>query len=394
MPSLCRLYQEGVCRSCKWIEVPYDKQLDDKMSLLVKAVQASPTCGLSPSVPSHPLGFRNKAKLQVSGTRGNVTLGLLQADDLDQGVDLTTCPIHHPKLQSLLGSLKAILDNSDVTPYRVSRRQGELKGIIAFYSPKTDEGYLRFVSRSKKIQPELERLLPGLTKEFPWLKCTTLNIQPIPHALLEGPVEIALGPKAWIEHSFGVYRVRLSPQAFVQTNQVVAEKLHQEAARWIANLREQQRPTPFRVTELFCGQGAFSFFSAASADSILGIEVNEAAVSSAQENSRINSLSHLEFKQIRAEDALDSVLKFEPDLVLVNPPRRGLGSTADWILKLAPPYLIYSSCDIESLKNDLAVLERGYSISQARLFDLFPHTPHFESLLLLSRKSDHPTCVS
>jgi 23S rRNA (uracil747-C5)-methyltransferase len=386
MPSLCHLYQEGVCRSCTWIEVPYDQQLDDKMSLLARAVQASPGCILSPPVPSPLLGFRNKAKLQVSGTRGHVTLGLLQADDLDQGVDLTGCPIHHPKLQSLLNALKAILDDSGVTPYRVSNRQGELKGIIAFYSPKTDEGYLRFVARSKALRVELERLLPKLAEKFPWLKCVTLNIQPIPHALLEGPEEILLSPQPSIEHSFGDYRVRLSPQAFVQTNQAVAEELHREAARWMTELRVRHQPASFRMTELFCGQGAFSFFSAHSADAILGVEVNEAAVRSAQENSRINALSHLEFRQSRAEDALKAVREFNPTLLLVNPPRRGLGSTANWILKLAPPYLIYSSCDIDSLKNDLAVLEQGYGVSRAQLFDLFPHTPHFESLLLLSRQ--------
>jgi 23S rRNA (uracil747-C5)-methyltransferase len=241
--------------------------------------------------------------------------------------------------------------------------------------------YLRWVVRSEECVARIRELLPALQKQFPALVCVSANLQPIPHALLEGPEEIFLSDERAIAHQLGSLRLRLAPQAFVQTNLEVATKLYQTAAGWIGEARVK------RVLELFCGQGAFSLFAAASAERILGIELNADAVAAANETARDLGLSHLQFKAADAAGVEEEFARFAPESVLVNPPRRGLGATVELLRRQQPGQLIYSSCSLESLARDLQALAGSYRLRRVQLFDLFPHTEHFEVLVWLKPES-------
>jgi 23S rRNA (uracil747-C5)-methyltransferase len=224
-------------------------------------------------------------------------------------------------------------------------------------------------------------MLQVLQARFPALTCVSANIQPIPHAILEGPTEIIVTEKRTIAHQLGTLRLRLAPQAFVQTNVEVATKLYQTAANWIADVK------PAKALELFSGQGAFSFFAAKSATELLGIEINADAVNTANETARELGLTHLNFRSLDATKIEAGLAQFAPDLILANPPRRGLAAGLALIESILPRYFIYSSCSIETLAEDLQKLSKSYRLRRAQLFDLFPHTEHFETLVLLERRA-------
>jgi 23S rRNA (uracil747-C5)-methyltransferase len=380
--SFCEYYNRKECFSCTEIEIPYTEQLLKKESVLREALALPGTFLLQPSVASPTLGFRNKAKLSVTGTTTHPILGLTGKAKLDAGREILSCPIHHPKLNRLIEALPAYIQNYNLIPYSIETKTGELKSIILFYSEGSDELYLRFVLRSKECISRIQKLLPKLQADFPGLACVSANLQPIPHAILEGPEEIFITEKKFITHRLDVISLKLSPQAFVQTNAVVATQLYQTAAKWISEIK------PESMVELFCGQGPFSFFAAQSAKKIIGLEINAAAVKTANDTARDLGFTHLEFQCVDAAQTSEAMKQAHANLVLVNPPRRGLGPEVLTILKNErPANLIYSSCSVESLASDLKALSELYQIKRAQIFDLFPHTAHFETLVHLEKNN-------
>ncbi len=177
----------------------------------------------------------------------------------------------------------------------------------------------------------------------------------------------------------------LHPQGFVQTNQNVAKNLYQTAADWTRGLHIN------KFLELFSGQGAFSFFIQSQVQQAKGIEINTDAVKRANETARSLGLAHLHFLASDATTLKKDLIEFNPDLVLVNPPRRGLTEAIDLIIDLKPKYLIYSSCEAKTLKSDLEKLAQLYEIEKIQIFDMFPHTNHFETLVLLRINEDDRT---
>jgi len=305
----------------------------------------------------------------VTGCATEPVIGLAGEESLDQGRELLECPIHHPKLNKLIAALPAFIREYQLHPYRISERKGELKGLIAFYSPGSDEMYLRFILRSQECVSRLRKLLPKLQAKFPALVVVTANIQPIPHAILEGPEEIYITERRVIRHRIAGNEFKLAPGAFVQTNVEVATRLYATAANWIRDSEVT------RVCELFCGQGAFSFFAAKHAKKILGIDINPDGVAAANASAAAQGLAHLKFRCADAAKVGDELKAFQPDLVLVNPPRRGLGGSVD-LLDPAKS-LIYSSCSLESLVEDLRKLSRKFRIEKGQFLDNFPPAEHF-----------------
>jgi 23S rRNA (uracil747-C5)-methyltransferase len=392
--TFCPYFNASSCRSCSWIELEYGEQLLRKERMLADrlaflAPGAAGGIALEPSVRSAPQGFRNRAKMSVTGTLAHPVVGLVgpvgDGSELDQGRELLSCPIHHPKLNELIAALPDWITRFGLTPYRIQARTGELKAVIAFYSPGSGEAYVRFVLRSRECVPRLrERLLPEIALRFPWVGCVSVNLQPIPHALLEGPEEIVLTERGHIEHELGSgLKLRLAPQAFVQTNAQVATELYETAASWISEA------SPERVLELFCGQGAFSFFAARKGPrSFLGIEINADAVRAASQTAKDLGLDRsMEFRAMDATHVEGEIQSFTPGLILVNPPRRGLTRAgAEQIARSGARHVIYSSCALDTLALDARVLAgAGYKVRRTQLFDMFPHTEHFETLLWMKR---------
>jgi 23S rRNA (uracil747-C5)-methyltransferase len=382
MASFCSYFNQGQCRSCEWIETDYSSQIASKEATILKTF---PGVTLSPSVKSSQQAFRNRAKMTVTGTVEAPVIGLVGETDLDSGRELLHCPIHHPKLNELIASLPGFIQSYHLYPYSIGERKGELKGLIAFYSPHSQQMYLRFILRSKDCVSRLIKMLPAIQRLFPELVCVSANLQPIPHAILEGKEEIFITGKKFIDHELKTpqssVHFQLSPQGFVQTNDEIATILYQTAAGWIKESGSN------KILDLFCGQGAFSFFAAPYAKDILGIEINPDAMASATESAQEQGLKHLRFKCADATRVQTEIETFGPDLVVVNPPRRGLSEGVELLLKNRPGHILYSSCSIESLGEDLKKLSSHYQVKRIQLFDMFPHTKHFETLVWLTHST-------
>ncbi len=380
MNTFCSYFNQSICKSCDLLTIDYLDQLQLKERTLRNALAEVTTVKLLESVKSELMNFRNKAKLVVTGTITDPVLGLWGEGNLDEGRELLECPLHVKAINEMLPALKGFITLCKLEPYQIAAKKGELKGVILFHSETSNETYLRLILRSKESIDRIKKNQTFLLDKFPGLKCLSVNIQPIAHAILEGEEEVFITSSTAINHKLGNLTFSLGPRAFVQTNQGVAGKHYATAASWVNETHAE------KFMELFCGQGAFSFFAAPYILEGLGIEINADAILEAQKTAAKYNLAHLKFESADAGKIKETITLFDPDIILVNPPRRGLAQACELLIENKPESIIYSSCNYETLASDLKKLNPHYEIVRAQIFDMFPHTNHFETLVELKRK--------
>ncbi|MCR6030384.1 23S rRNA (uracil(747)-C(5))-methyltransferase RlmC [Nocardioides sp. zg-579] len=372
----CDYFDTGRCRSCTLLDQPYPTQLAEKQRE-VAALLPTPAAGWSEPVASAPAGFRNKAKMVVGGTAAAPTLGILDRDLA--GVDLRECRLHTPGLHDALPVLADFIARADLAPYDVAQRRGELKHLLVTESP-AGELMVRFVCRSQEPVARLRKHLPWLLERLP-VAVATVNLQPDHKAVLEGERELVLTPSSTLAMPLGAVTLHLRPRSFFQTNTAMAVALYAEASAWVAEL------APASVWDLYCGVGGFALHLAAPGRAVTGVEISAEAVRSAEHSAAAAGLSDARFVAGDATAyALDAAGDTRPDLVVVNPPRRGIGDQlAGWLEGSGVPHVLYSSCNARTLAADLAAMP-SYAPVRGRLLDMFPNTRHYEVLVLLRRR--------
>ncbi|WP_319736584.1 23S rRNA (uracil(747)-C(5))-methyltransferase RlmC [Cronobacter sakazakii] len=373
----CALYDAGRCRSCQWIEQPLDTQLAAKMTDLRTLLAGLPVGEWGAPVSGPERAFRNKAKMVVSGSVEKPLLGMLHRDGTP--VDLTACPLYPASFYAVFAALKPFIARAGLTPYNVARKRGELKYLLLTQSTLDGGLMLRFVLRSKEKLEQLRAALPGLLAELPQLKVVTANIQPVHMAIMEGDEEIWLTQQQALAESFNGVPLWIRPQSFFQTNPTVASALYATARDWVRALPVNH------MWDLFCGVGGFGLHCATPEMTLTGIEIAPEAIASARASAQALGLRNVHFQALDSTDFATGQ-QAVPDLVLVNPPRRGIGKAlCEYLSHMAPRYIIYSSCNAQTMAKDIGELP-GYRIACVQLFDMFPHTAHYEVLTLLVRE--------
>lgn len=370
----CDYFDAGLCRSCTLMEVPYGSQLAAKESTCRTHVDA-PGLTWLPPVVSAEAGFRNKAKMVVGGTLEAPTLGIL--DPQGRGVDLQGCGLYPPSLRAAFPVLARFVTRARLQPYDVPARSGELKHVLVTQSP-DGELMVRFVLRSTEALARIRKHLPSLQDELPGLRVVTVNVLPEHRAALEGEREIVLSLDDTLRMTVDGLDLHLRPQSFFQTNTDVAAALYRQASAWA------DEAAPRTVWDLYCGVGGFALHLAGPGRAVTGIEVSAEAIESARATAAEAGLADVRFE---AGDATAFALASaeSPDLVVVNPPRRGIGpDLAEWLERSGVRRVLYSSCHAPSLGRDLAAMPSLRPV-RGRLLDMFPQTGHFEVLVELVR---------
>ncbi|WP_029292110.1 23S rRNA (uracil(747)-C(5))-methyltransferase RlmC [Cellulomonas sp. HZM] len=369
----CSYYDAAVCRSCTLIEQPYSVQLERK-ERHVRDLLPGGVDWLEP-VASAESGFRNKAKMVVGGSLETPTLGIL--DRAGAGVDLQGCGLYPPELAGVFETLARFVGLAGLVPYDVPSRRGELKNVLVTRSP-DDELMVRFVLRSQEAVARIRKHLPTLLAEEPRLRVVSVNLHPEHKATLEGDAEIVLTDEQTLRMRVNGIDLHLRPRSFFQTNTEVAAALYRRATAWVDQI------APRTLWDLYCGVGGFALHAAAPGREVVGIEVSDEAVASAQTTAAELGLTSTRFA---AGDATAFALGSHdvPDAVVVNPPRRGIGAElAGWLESSGVRHVVYSSCNAESLARDLAAMPSLRPV-RGQLLDMFPQTSHYEVVTLLER---------
>ena len=252
----------------------------------------------------------------------------------------------------------------------------ELKYILLTESQSDGGMMLRFVLRSETKLAQLRKALPWLQEQLPQLKVITVNIQPVHMAIMEGETEIYLTEQQALAERFNDVPLWVRPQSFFQTNPAVASQLYATARDWVRQLPVKH------MWDLFCGVGGFGLHCATPDMQLTGIEIAPEAIACAKQSAAELGLTRLQFQALDSTQFATAQGEV-PELVLVNPPRRGIGKPlCDYLSTMAPRFIIYSSCNAQTMAKDIRELP-GYRIERVQLFDMFPHTAHYEVLTLL-----------
>ena len=382
----CSHFQTQQCRSCQWLTQPYGDQLTEKETHLKAQLQGLDlSCAQwFPPYASPLSAFRNKAKMVVFGAVERPILGIV--NEQNQPVSLTNCPLYPPHFEAIFEILKDFIGRAGLVPYNIAKQKGELKYILLTESRYNQTLMVRFVLRSENKLPLMQRELAGLMAKLPQLKVVTANIQPQHAAILEGEKEIFLTEQQVLEEQFNRIPLFIRPQGFFQTNPTVAQALYGTAQQWVQSLRINQ------LWDLFCGVGGFGLHCATALAKnnpdvqLTGIEISPSAIYSATLSSQKCGLKNVRFQSLDAANFALNQNEQKPDLVIVNPPRRGIGkSLAQFLNQMQPHFILYSSCNAVTMGKDLQELTH-YQLQKIQLFDMFPHTGHYEVLVLLTRQ--------
>lgn len=371
----CSYFDAYRCRSCTWMGRPHGEQVADKERHCRHLLGERADLTWLPPVSGRESGYRNKAKMVVGGTVAEPTLGILDAEG--GGVDLQGCGLYPESLSATFPVLAAFVTRANLTPYDVPARTGELKNLLVTQSP-DGELMLRFVLRSQEPVARIRKHLPWLLDAVPGLRVVSVNLLPDHKAVLEGEREILLTADETLRMRVNGIDMHLRPQSFFQTNTEIAAALYRHATAWVDEL------APASLWDLYCGVGGFALHCADPGRDVVGIETSTEAIASATSSASDAGLSRVRFA---AGDATAFAVGTgrAPELVIVNPPRRGIGDELSrWLEASEVRHVVYSSCNAASLARDLAAMP-SLRPRRAQVLDMFPQTTHYEVLTLLER---------
>ncbi|MEA4825546.1 MAG: 23S rRNA (uracil(1939)-C(5))-methyltransferase RlmD, partial [Clostridium sp.] len=192
-------------------------------------------------------------------------------------------------------------------------------------------------------------------------------------------IETLFGRDYIIEEILGL-KFKISPFSFFQTNSQGAEKLYSIVREFMGDANSKT------VFDLYCGTGTIGQISAHNAKKVIGIELIEEAAKAANENAKLNGLNNCQFIAGDVAKAIVDITE-KPDIVILDPPRPGVHPNAlKYVAKFNPKDIIYVSCNPKTLVEDLKVLiSEGYKVDKVKVMDMFPHTPHVEVVVKLTK---------
>jgi 23S rRNA (uracil1939-C5)-methyltransferase len=392
--ALTTCMHKKACGGCRYVNNDYKSSLDTKYNAgLAELESAGLLKGLKilPPVPSpRPLGYRTLFKLAVRpGFGRKFAIGLFQPGTHRVGPSMETCPVHVSALTRMLRDLQTELETSSLTPFDENAGEGDLRYLVARASHLTGEIQLTFVV-TKPQKVELTRIVGRLKSLGHKIASSHMNINADSGNAIFGKETVRIGGTDGLRERINDLGYEISPTSFFQINPWQAAQLYNRVAEFAG-----PAPSSSAVAwDLYCGNGQIAMTLAKSGWRVLGIEENTAAAASALLNAERNELdSKITIHAARVEDSEKDIPKWAstPSLIVVNPSRRGLHENARsmlaHMLRLNPSTrFIYVSCDVTTLKRDLAFLvESGCRVRHVEGFDMFAQTDQMEWLAVVSR---------
>jgi len=373
------------CHGCPFVRFPYRQQLDKKRGSVVNALAASPalaTLDVPPLIPSPwQFGYRTRVKLAVRRLGSKVLIGLY-VPETHQVVDISACPVHPEPINRIVQFLKQAIERLEIVPYDEVHDTGQLRYIDVRYSLWQHQVLLTLVTRHMDF-PQARELTRELERRFPFISGIVQNINDKPGNVIWGERFHPLRGRDSLLERIGHLTFHIPVNAFAQENPPVARKLYEMVLEW-ARLHGEEI-----ALDLYCGIGPIALYLASRARLVVGIDDNVSAVNTAKENARRNGYHNSRFFAGDAAEKLreTATTLARIDLIVVNPPRKGLNPEAlAALVAVNVPRLLYVSCDPLTLARDLDRLSKeGYVTRRVQPFDMLPQTDQVETVALLER---------
>jgi 23S rRNA (uracil1939-C5)-methyltransferase len=377
----CRHF--GACGGCRFQDLAYDAQVAEKERQVRDALVRIGRFREPPLEPIVPAGsrfaYRNKLEYSFTASEDGVDLGFHRAGRWDQVLGIDECLLTTDLGNAIRLAVRDWAREERLEPYDQADGSGYLRHLVVREGRNTGQALVVLVTAPG------ERFETGyvvdVLRKFPEVRSIHWAINDTPAEQTNLPTRLLWGEDAIEEEILGL-RFRVRPSAFLQTNTEMAARLY-ELAREYAALGGSEN-----VYDLYCGTGTIGLALARSARSVWGLEISEEAVACAIENAELNGIENARFFAGNVGQTVEELREQagSPDVVVVDPPRAGLaGKALRRTGGLGATRIVYVSCNPTTLASDLQVLrdEYGYELERCRPVDMFPHTPHVESVSVL-----------
>ena len=421
------------CGGCQIQALSYEKQLEFKQCKIRNNLRRiggfseemleqvmEPIIGMD-----EPYHYRNKAQFPVGRDREGRTVTGFYAGRTHTIIPNRNCLLGMPMNEKILETVLSFMEKYRIEPYDEKTNRGVVRHVLTRYGHTTKEWMVCLVINRTKL-PHADALVEELVK-LEGMTSISINInQKNTNVILGEKVETLWGSPYitdyihlrtgadWQVEGEGI-AYRISPQSFYQVNPVQTEKLYSTALAYAGLTGEES------VWDLYCGIGTISLFLAQRAKQVYGVEIVPQAIADAKENAKLNGITNAEFFVGKAEevlpefyermrrddsrissgtssglsdaevsemDAATDVQMLTPDVIVVDPPRKGCDTKClETIVQMSPKRVVYVSCDSATLARDLKFLcENGYEVKRVRGCDMFGQTVSVETVVLLSHK--------
>lgn len=382
--SDCETYKR--CGGCSLRHIEYNQTLKMKQNavqslvnkILKNKILVQETLGME-----NPQNYRNKAQYPVGINKDEKPVMGVFANRTHEIIPIKECFIQDKQAEKVAKFIFDFITKNNISIYDEKTRKGLVRHIVTKIGKKTNEIMCVIVINGIQMPKENE-LVEAVTSNFKNVKTIVKNINMKNTNVILGKENINLYGDGYITDILGEYTFKISPLSFYQVNPIQAEKLYNIGVEG-ANITKDDV-----VFDLYCGIGTISLFMAKNAKKVYGIEIVEEAIEAAKENAKMNGVENTEFIAGDVEEILDELINeraITPDIVMVDPPRKGLDNKSiDNILRIKPKRLVYISCNPATLVRDLAKLEDDFEIDFIKPVDMFPFTSHVETVSVLTLK--------
>jgi len=414
----------GVCGGCKWQHLKYQSQLEFKRRNVIDAFErigGFKNMPINPTLGSEDIYFyRNKMEFSFSNERWltqeklkakdekrktkneereaedssylqpplDFALGLHVSERFDKVLDIDECWLQSELSNQILNTVREFGKSKRLSIYSTKTHTGYLRNLV-IREGKNDEIREVMVNLvTSEDKPEvMYDLCDILIKKFPQITTVVNNITTCKSQVAVGECEKIYFGDGVITDRIGDFRFRISANSFFQTNTKQAERLY-ATAKDLAQLQPADV-----VYDLYSGAGTIAIYISKYVQRVIGIEIVESAITDARRNATLNGIANCFFLQGDLKDKLTKDTRWitehgKPDVIFINPPRSGMHpKVVREMLQLAPPRIVYVSCNPATQARDVKILcEEKYRLDVVQPVDMFPHTHHIENILRLTAR--------
>ncbi|MCE5090960.1 23S rRNA (uracil(1939)-C(5))-methyltransferase RlmD [Staphylococcus devriesei] len=379
----CKYYWK--CGGCQLQHMTYEAQLAMKkeqvVNLFHRKAQFNNTVINDTVGMNNPWRYRNKSQLPIGKDKDNFAIMGYYRQRSHDIIDMDSCLIQDEQHQEIMNQVKQWLNELKVSIYNEKTKKGLLRHLVIRTGHYTDEIMVIFVTNGSKFK-QANILVEKLNKAFPNITSIKQNINNSHSNVIMGQQSVTLYGKDKIVDQLSDTTFKISDQSFYQINSSQTEKLYQKAIDY-AQLDGEET-----VLDTYCGIGTIGLYMAPVAKHVYGVEVVPSAIKDAQQNATLNQLENTTFVCGKAEDVIIEWKQqgIKPDVVMVDPPRKGCDETfLDTLLTLNPKRIVYISCNPSTQQRDAQILATKYHLKEITPVDMFPQTTHIETVALFER---------
>jgi 23S rRNA (uracil1939-C5)-methyltransferase len=390
----------GTCGGCKWQNMSYERQLiykqkhvTDCLTRIAKVALPEPEPILGSEIRKY---YRNKLEFTFSNKRWLTTeqkrdeenqgsmlaLGFHVPKKFDKIIDVETCHLQEDPSNAIRLAIKKFTEENDFSYFDIKQQVGLMRNLVIRITSTSEIMVIVQFYEDNEVKRNL--LMNFIKVQFPEITSLMYIINQKGNDSFHDQDIVLFHGVGYIEEAMEGLKFRIGPKSFYQTNSLQAYELY-KITRDFAGLTGNEV-----VYDLYTGTGTIANFVAKKAKKVIGVEYVPSAIEDAKINSQINAIGNTDFFAGDMKQVLTNafVLKHgQPEVIITDPPRAGMDAAViEVILNAAPQKIVYVSCNPSTQARDLILLDAAYQVTKIRAVDMFPHTHHVESVVLLERR--------